>query len=165
MKKANLVIISLVLCMVFAFSAPFGAVALTEAQKKAINDKIASYQAENQKLAGEIAELKKEKNQQSAVLSALQKKISNIQAIINTYNAEINRINTVIENNKATISDREADIEEDKTEYRKRIRAIYMSAWDSSLKLLLGADSFSKFLQLRKLTESVSAKDKKFMEG
>lgn len=165
MKKANLAIISIILCMVFALSAPLGALALTDAQKQAINDKIASYQAENQKLAGEIAELKKEKNQQSAVLGALQKKISNIQAIINTYNAEINKINTVIANNKATISEMEADIERDKNEYRKRIRAIYMSAWDSSLKLLLGADSFSKFLQLRKLTESVSAKDKKFMEG
>ena len=165
MKRLKTVVVSLVLCVILAFSSSICTFALTDAQKKAINDKIASDQAENQKLAGEIAQLKKEKNQQSAVLGAIQKKISNIQAIINTYNAEINRINSVIADNKAKIAEREANIEQDKLEYKKRIRAIYMSQWDSSLKLLLGADSFSKFLQLKKLTEAVSNKDKKFMES
>ena len=164
MKKIKRVSVSVILCVVIAFSSSLGSLALTTAQKNAINQKIASYQAENQKLASEISKLKKEKNQQAAVLGAVQKKISNIQAIINTYNAEIDRINSLIAENKAKIAEREAEIEQDKTEYRKRIRAIYMSEWDSSLKLLLGADSFSKFLQLRKLTEAVSAKDKKFME-
>lgn len=40
-----------------------------------------------------------------------------------------------------------------------------MSEWDSQLKVLLDADSFSEYLQLQKLTEAVSAKDKKFMEA
>lgn len=165
MKRIKRTIVSLVLCVILAFSSSICTFALTDSQKKAINDKIASYQAENQKLAGEIAQLKKEKNQKAAVLGAVQKKISNIQAIINTYNAEINRINSVIDDNKAKIAERQANIEQDKLEYKKRIRAIYMSQWDSSLKLLLGADSFSKFLQLKKLTEAVSNKDKKFMES
>ena len=165
MKKSVMICTSLVLCITLAISSSLSSMALTAAQKNSINKKIANYQAENKKLNSEISQLKKEKNQQSAVLSAIQKKISNIQAIINAYNAEINRINTVIADNKAKIAAKETEIEQDKTEYKKRIRAIYMSEWDSSLKLLLGADSFSKFLQLRKLTEAVSAKDKKFMES
>ena len=97
------------------------------------------------------------------MLSALQKKISNIQAIINAYNAEIDRINSAIAENKRKIAEKEAAIEQDKLDYKKRIRAIYMSEWDSSLKILLDADSFSEYLQLQKLTEAVSAKDKKLM--
>ena len=162
MKKTAKIIFALALCMVLAFTSSVGSFALTKSQ---IEKKIAQYQAENKKLAEELAQLKTEKNQQSAVLSTLQKKISNIQAIINEYNAEISRINSVIAVNKQKIADREAEIAQDKLEYKKRIRAIYMSGWDSSLKILLDADTFSDFLQLQKLTEAVSAKDKKFMES
>lgn len=165
MKRTVRIIIAFALCCVLAVMPSMSSFALTTAEKNRINQKIASYQAENQKLANEIAQLKKEKNQQSAVLNALQKKISNIQAIINAYNAEINRINSVISDNKAKIAEREAEIAQDKLDYKKRIRAIYMSDWDSSLKLLLDADSFAEFLQLQKLTEAISAKDKKFMEA
>ena len=165
MKRAKKYIIAAILCISVLLNFSMSSFALTDAQKKAINDKIASYQAENKKLNAEITQLKKEKNQQSAVLNALQKKISNIQSIINTYNAEISRINSVIADNKAKIAEREAEIAQDKLEYKKRIRAIYMSEWDSNLKLFLDADSFSEYLQLKKLTEAVSAKDKKFMEA
>lgn len=162
MKNAKKVIVALLLCVSLA-CASFSSSALTAAEKNSINKKIASYQEQNRKLASEIAALKKEKNQQNAVLGALQKKISNIQAIINAYNAEIDRINSAIAENKKKIAEKEAAIEQDKLDYKKRIRAIYMSEWDSSLKILLDAESFSEFLQLQKLTEAVSAKDKKLM--
>lgn len=162
MKNAKKVIVALLLCVSLA-CASFSSSALTAAQKNSINKKIASYQEQNRKLATEIAALKKEKNQQNAVLGALQKKISNIQAIINAYNAEIDRINSAIAENKRKIAEKESAIEQDKLDYKKRIRAIYMSEWDSSLKILLDADSFSEYLQLQKLTEAVSAKDKKLM--
>ncbi|MBO4693714.1 MAG: peptidoglycan DD-metalloendopeptidase family protein [Clostridia bacterium] len=170
MKKTSRIILSVILCAVMALMPLSGALAAKKNKYQSLNksqieQKIAQYQAENKKLAGEIAELKKEQNQQSAVLGALQKKIGNIQAIINTYNAEINRINGIITDNKSKISSMEADIEQDKLDYKKRIRAIYMSEWDSQLKVLLDANSFAEFLQLQKLTEAISAKDKKFMES
>ena len=129
-------------------------------QAKSISpeNKIAQYNKENAKLKTEIESLKKEQNQQGAVLAAVQKKVANIQAIINTYNAEISRINGIIAENKEKIAAKEADIAQDKLDYKKRIRAIYMSEWDSQLKVLLDADSFSEYLQLQKLTEAVSAK-------
>lgn len=164
MKVTKRVIVALVLCVVLSVTSSMGSYALTAAQKNSINKRIASYQAQNRKLQNEITQLKKEKNQQSAVLSALQKKVANIQAIINTYNTEIDRINSVIAANKKKIAEKEAAIAEDKLTYKKRIRAIYMSEWDSSLKVLLDADSFSEYLQLQKLTEAISAKDKQLME-
>lgn len=170
MKRTLKVILCLALCSVMAFMPVSGAFAAKKNKYQSLtaaetNKRIAQYQQENQKLQSEITELKKQQNQQSAVLSALQKKISNIQAIINEYNAEISRINSVIAENKQKIAEKEDEIEKDKLEYKKRIRAIYMSGWDSSLKILLDAETFSDFLQLQKLTEAVGAKDKKVMEA
>lgn len=172
MKRTLKAVICLCLCAIMALMPLTGALAAksktnkyTSLSKSQIEQKIAQYQAENKKLQSEIAELKKDKDKQNAVLSAIQKKIGNIQAIINTYNAEIDRINGVINGNKETISAKEAEIAQDKLNYQKRIRAIYMSQWDSQLKILLDADTFSEFLQLQKLTEAVSKKDKKFMEA
>ena len=163
MKKIRRMIVAAVMCAVMVFATGVNTTGLTAAQKKNINSKIAAYQEENRKLANEIAKLKKEKNQQSALLDALQKKIANTQAIINAYNAEINRINGVIAENKKTIEAKQAEIEQDKLDYKKRLRAIYMSSWDSDLKILLGAESFTEYLELTKLTESVSKKDKQMI--
>ena len=160
MKVSKRVFVAVILCICLAFTSSMGTLALTKSQ---INRKIENYRSENSKLQKEISELKKDKNQQSSVLSALQKKINNTQAIINTYNAEISRINSVIASNKKKMAETEAKIESDKLDYRKRIRAIYMSEWDSSLKILLDANSFSEYLQLQKLTEAISTKDKQLV--
>lgn len=163
MKKTGRMIVAAVMCAVMMFATGINTTGLTNAQKNSINSKIAAYQAENRKLQNEIAKLKKEKNQQKAVLDALQKKIANIQAIINAYNAEITRINGVIAENKNTIEAKQAEIEQDKLDYKKRLRAIYMSSWDSDLKILLGAQDFTEYLELTKLTEAVSKKDKQLI--
>lgn len=164
MKNFKTVIVATVLCVCMAFTSS-GVYALTKAEQRAnIDKKIAQYNAANAELQKKINKLEKEKKAQKDIVDAYQSKINNIQAIIDTYNAEINRINSLIAGNKKKIADKEAEIAADKVEYKKRIRAIYMSEWDSSLKILLDANSFSEYLQLQKLTETVSAKDKIFME-
>lgn len=160
MKVSRKVFIAIILCACMVFTSSVGTYAVTRSE---LNDKIENYKAQNSKLQREISRLKKDKNQQGAVLNTLEKKIANTQAIINTYNAEIYRINSVIAANKKKMAETEAKMEKDKLDYRKRIRAIYMSEWDSSLKILLDADSFSEFLQLQKLTEVVSKKDKQIV--
>ena len=150
--------------MVLTSSVGYSPSALTAAQKNSIQQKISKYQSENKKLQSEITALKKEKNQQSAILTALEKKISNIQAIINEYNEEINRINGIIADNNKKIEEKKVAIEKDKLEFKRRLRSIYMSGWDSSLKILLSAEDFAAFLQLQELTEAISAKDRSFME-
>ena len=62
------------------------------------------------------------------------------------------------------IEKKNTEIENNKTAFKKRLRAIYMSNTGSQVQVLLGADDFSQFLELSQLTASVSAKDKKMIE-
>jgi len=93
----------------------------------------------------------------------VQKQIANITAQINRCNAEINSINSKIAANKAEINKKNKEIEADKLAYKKRIRALYMSDSNSTVRILLGSSTFSEFLQMSQLTASVSARDKQIM--
>ena len=77
---------------------------------------------------------------------------------------KLSEINNLITENETIISESEEKIEKDKAEFQRRIRSIYMSNSESRIKILLGAESFSQFLQLAQLTSSVSAYDKQIIE-
>ena len=139
----------------------FKAIAVTEQELQA---DIAKLQEEAKKIQAEIDRLKGQANNQQAVLNAVRKKISNTQAQITRCNQEIDKINSAIAANKAEIDKTNKEIEKDKYEFKKRLRAIYMSGTDSNVRLLLGAENFSEFLQLAQLTSAISARDKKIME-
>ncbi len=136
--------------------------ALTDAEK--LQADINDLQAQAKAIQAEINRLKSQANNQSAVLAAVRKKVANTQAQITRCNQEINKINSAIAANKAEIDKTNKAIEKDKLEFKKRIRAIYMSNTDSNVKLLLGAENFSEFLQLAQLTASISSRDKAIME-
>lgn len=112
----------------------------------------------------DIDRLKEQQASDEAVLEALTARINELSAKIQGYNNEINRINGIIEENNAEIERLRQETEADKLKFQKRIRAIYMSNSESTVKILMGAKSFSQFLQLAQLTASVSAHDKKLME-
>ncbi len=157
-------IVTLVLCVTVAAAASLSAAALTAAEKQEINNKIAGYREENKKLQQEIDSIKADKSKQATVLSSIRRKISNTQAIIDAYNSQIGGINKKIADNKAKIKENEKSIAKDKEDFKKRLRAIYMTSSDSNLKILLGAEDFSNFLQLSQLTSAVSSRDKKIIE-
>ena len=129
-----------------------------------LRDDIAALQKESQKLEAEIQRLKNDKKDQATILAAIQKKIANIQAQVLRCNKEINAINEKIAANKKEIDAKNTEIEASKLEFKKRLRAIYMSNSGSNIQILLGADDFSDFLQLSQLTASVSARDKRMIE-
>lgn len=129
-----------------------------------LRNEIADLQAESKKIEAEIQRLKNEKKDQSTILAAIQKKIANIQSQVLRCNQEINKINSKISANKKEIENKNTEIEENKLAFKKRLRAIYMSNTGSSIQVLLGADSFSDYLQLSQLTSSVSARDKRMIE-
>lgn len=139
----------------------FKTFAVTEAELQA---DIARLQEEAKKIQAEINRLKGQANSQQAVLNAVRKKVANTQAQIARCNQEIDKINSAIAANKAEIDKTNRAIEKDKLEFKKRIRAIYMSSTDSNIKILMGAENFSQFLQLAQLTSAISARDKKIME-
>lgn len=161
MKKYLKRIFTAFICVTVAVTS---SVYASAANASKLQSDLAALQSEAAKIQSEINSLKKQANNQAAVLAAIQKKISNTQAQIDRCNSEINSINSKIEANKAEIAANEQKIEQDKLDFKKRIRAIYMSNSDSNVRILLGAEDFSQFLQLSQLTSSVSAHDKRLIE-
>ena len=163
MKRIFRQLICLVVCMSIAVTA-FSVMALTQSEKDKLNSDIAALKEEASSIQTEINKLKADKADQGAILAAIRRKISNTQAQIDRCNSEIASINSKISSNKAAIAAKEAEIEDDKTAFKKRLRAIHMSNSDSSIQILLGAENFADFLQLTQLTSSVSARDKRMIE-
>ena len=163
MKRIFRQLTCLIICVCVAV-ASFSVMALTQSEKDQLNKDIAALKQEAGNIQSEIDRLKSEKADQGAVLAAIRKKISNTQAQIDRCNSEIASINSKISSNKAKIAAKEAEIEDDKTAFKKRLRAIHMSNSDNSIQILMGAENFADFLQLSQLTSSVSARDKRMIE-
>ena len=108
----------------------------------------------------QIKELNGQKNSQQKVLSALQSKINAVESQILAYNKSINSINSKIAANKAEIESKNKEIAADQLAFKKRLRASYMSNTDNSVRILLGAKTFSEYLQLSQLMKTVSLHDK-----
>ncbi len=161
MKKFARQFFACLLCFTLIFTCLHASTLTVSAD---INSDIADLQQKSKEIQAEINRLKKDKSNQSAILAAIQKKIANTQAQINRCNSEINSINAKIAANKAEIDAKNKEIEANKLAFKKRIRAIYMSNSDSSVKILLGAENFSDFLQLAQMTSVVSAHDKTIIE-
>lgn len=158
-------VITVVLCMAMVVTTSLYTAALTQGEKDKLNSDIAALKQEASQIQNEINRLKSEKADQAAVLAAIRKKIANTQAQIDRCNSEIASINSTISANKAEIAAKEAEIEDDKFEFKKRLSAMYMSNSDNTIQILLGAENFTEFLRLSQFTDSMSARDKKLMEG
>lgn len=132
--------------------------------KSELQSNINELEAKSKKLESEISGLQGQINAQEKLKSAIEQKIAVVQQQINLCNSEISKINSTIAANNAEIEKKNQEIEADKLSFKKRLRAIYMSNYDSNVKVLLGAENFSDFLQLSQLTASVSARDKLLIE-
>ena len=132
--------------------------------KSELQSNINELEAKSKKLESEISGLQGQINAQEKLKSAIEQKIAVLQQQINLCNSEISKINSTIAANNAEIEKKNQEIEADKLSFKKRLRAIYMSDYDSNVKVLLGAENFSDFLQLSQLTASVSARDKLLIE-
>lgn len=134
------------------------------ASKSEIQQSINQLEKESAALEKEIKELQGEINSQQKLKSTIEQKIAVVQKQINLCNSQISKINSQIAANKAEIESKNAEIEADKLDFKKRLRAIYMSNTGSDIQVLLGAENFSDFLQLSQLTSSVSARDRLLIE-
>lgn len=132
--------------------------------KSELQNSISRLENQSKEIEQEIKNLQGKINAQKELKSAIERKIANVQAQIDLCNNEISKINSKIAANKKQIDKTNKEIEADKLAFKKRIRAIYMSNSDSNIKVLLGAENFSDFLQLSQLTASISARDKLLME-
>lgn len=164
MKNKLIRTLSVAICFIMFVTAVSVKMPVKAASQSQLQSDISKLQQQAKEIQAEINRLKKEANSQAAVLAAIQKQIANTQSQIHRCNQEINSINAQIAANNKQIDAKNAEIEKKKFEFNKRIRAIYMSNYDSSLKILLGADNFADFLQLSKMTESITAHDKAMID-
>ena len=145
---------SLMVCVMF-----LGAVTMcpaSAATASELRQNISNLEAQSKKLEAEIKELQGQINSQKAIKDKLQEKINLVQQQINACNSEISKINTEIDNNNKEIA-------QDKLTYKKRLRAIHISNSGSDIQILLGATTFSEFLQLAQYTSAVSKRDQKLI--
>lgn len=157
--------VSVILSAVFVFASVFSALPVSAAKSASqVQNEINQLEQQSKELEKQIAALSKEKNNQQAVISAIQKKISVVESQVIACNKQISSINAKISENKAQIDAKNKEIESDKLTFKKRFRASYMSNTESSVKILLGADSFSEYLQLSQLMKAVSSHDKALMQ-
>lgn len=160
-KIISLLLIMVCICGTYVATVPQVSAALSADEIKAEIDRLEKEAAD---LQDDINKLKKDKNEQVKLKNAIEKKMAIAQDEINACNRQIAAINKLIDENKAAIEANNKKIEKDKELFKRRLRAIQMSNTGSNIQILLGAKSFSEFLQLSQLTASVSAKDKKMME-
>lgn len=157
--------VSFILSVAFVFASVFSVIPVSAAKSASqIQNEINQLEQQSKALEKQIAALSKEKNNQQAVVSAIQKKISVVESQVIACNKQISSINAKISENKAQIEAKNKEIESDKLTFKKRFRASYMSNTESSVKILLGADSFSEYLQLSQLMKAVSSHDKALMQ-
>jgi len=159
-KIISIFMIAVCVCGTYVASAP----AVSAASASEIQAEIDRLEKESAALKAEINKLKNDINNQQKLKSAIESRMAVVQKKIDACNNQIAAINKQIDINKAAIEANNKQIEKDKELFKRRLRAIQMSNTGSNIQILLGAKSFSEFLQLSQLTASVSAKDKKMME-
>lgn len=111
-----------------------------------------------------LKDLKNRKAAQDEIKKGLDKQIAATQAIIDAYNEKISGYNSQINSKQKEIDDMNDKIAEDKQQFKKRIRAIYMSNTQSGAQILLGAENFADYLVLAQMAKSVTAHDKALVD-
>lgn len=162
MKTTKFISLLLSIVMLTLVFAQVPAFALTESE---IQSEIDALEKKQQELANEIKQLKQNKAEQNKIKNALDKQIAVIQQQIDVCNNEIDKTNKQIAANEAKIAEKRAEMNTAIFEYKKRIRAIYMSGSSGSgIEILLGAKDVSDFLLLSQATLNISRRDKRMVD-
>ncbi|MBO5852458.1 MAG: peptidoglycan DD-metalloendopeptidase family protein [Clostridia bacterium] len=158
-------IISLVMCFV-VFACCCYSVPVTAAKTATeLQQQIDKLEKEEKELEAELKSIKNDKAKQQQVKNNIEKKIANLQSQIDICNSKIESNNKIIAKNEASIADQKAEMEQIIFEFKKRIRAIYMSgSVAGGLEILLGADDFADFIALSQLTQNISRRDRKMVD-
>ena len=155
--------IAIILCFVmFVGASVIPASAKTASE---IQQQIDKLEKEEKELEKELNELKKDKKEQQKLKDKLDAKIANLQKQIDVCNEKIETNNKTIAKNEAEIAEQQAAMQKVIFEFKRRIRAIYMSgSIAGGLEVLLGADDFADFIALSQLTQNVSKRDRKMVD-
>lgn len=151
-----------------------------------VQDEISDLNDQQEQLKKEQAELKEKQEQLAKDLSAQQElkesyeqEIENVEEQLEIYQQQIDAVNkeidalddkisekeAAIDTKNQEIADKEAEIEETNEEFKDRLDAMYIAnSTNSTLSLLLGAQSFSEFLSATEVVKSISESDQKLLQ-
>lgn len=158
---------ALVLSAVFAvFSfAPFKTDALvTDADIKAMEDKIKNNEAAIKQYEQKIASLQKNLTSTTALKNELDAQIRVMQENIEDTNELITKYEELIANKNAEINARESEYSEDYGSFLEMMRVYHEDNVDNYLELILGADSFTDFLTQFERMSSLLALEQTLMQ-
>lgn len=174
-----------ILCLLLCFILAFTAVSVATPQMWASAATKEELQDQIDKLDGEIAsnrkkldELKKDQKKQKEYLDALEnqietveKKATNIQTQVQSIDKEIEKLNIEIKQITREIQQTEKDIVETENNIAStsdllsaKLRSAYMNGNESTLKILMGADSLASFLTRLEMMKRTSENDKKVID-
>ena len=158
-------ILTFVLCLVL-LSVSFNCVPASAGKTASqLQQQIEKLEKEEKDLENKLKELKNDKKKQQELKATLEKKISNLEQQIDACNDKIDANNKIIAKNEVEIAEKEAEMEQVIFEFKRRIRAIYMSGGNvAGIEVLLGAEDFADFIALSQLTENISNRDKKMLD-
>lgn len=181
-----------ILCILLCFTLMFTAIAMAipaikaeAATKTELEDKIDELDKEIAANKKKLESLKNKTESQKEYLETLEKQIEtveqkgiNLQTQISAVDAEIDDLNkklkqlgseiVIIEEDiiktQKSIKTTQKNIEESSEHLAERLRAAYMAGDESTLKILLGADSLASFLTRLEMMKRQSENDKKTIE-
>ncbi|MGN0486191.1 MAG: murein hydrolase activator EnvC family protein [Acutalibacteraceae bacterium] len=169
-------------CLVFSCP-PLSARAATKSELEA---QIEEYNAKIEANKKKLEELKNQKEKQQEYLETLEKQIADTKAKAQAYQTEINLIdgeidalnaklkqisneisiiNEKITATKKTIAETQQDIDDSAESMSARLRAAYMKGSESTLKILMGADSLAGFMTRLEMIKRTSEKDKETIKA
>lgn len=173
--------VSIILCLVLMFTAvaygipDFTASAATQSE---LEDKIDELDDEIAANKEKLESLKDDQEQQKEYLDTLeaqietveqkavsiQTQVETIDVEITKLNTEINQISREIKQTQKEISETQSNIESSKNLLSAKLRSAYMNGEESTLKILMGADSLASFLTRLEMMKRTSENDKKVIE-
>ncbi len=150
-----LIVLTMVTCVCF-----IGMVSVSADNISDTKEDIAELEEQSKKLESEIKRLKAQKADKITLRNAYQKQVNATQAEIDACNSLIVKYKKEIAKSEANIAKKNAEIDATKERFKKRIRSMHLNNSSNNVQILLGAESFSDFLVLSELSQSMSVQDK-----
>ncbi|MGN0115773.1 MAG: murein hydrolase activator EnvC family protein [Acutalibacteraceae bacterium] len=129
-----------------------------------LKNKISDYDDKIDAINDKIDSLEDDKKEASALAEALQEKIDNLENQISLVNRTIDELNARIDEAQDKIEAKEKEIDDAKDLLKQRLRAIYIAGSNSSLQVLLSAESFADYLAKSELMRGVTKHDTQLMD-
>ncbi len=135
-------------------------------------EKVEEYKAQQKEFDEQIKEteddIAREEENQKAIkkqMDTVQKTIQSLDEYISELQANIDDLNNQIEKTQELVDTKKAEIDTGISNFKKRLRAMYIAGNDSYTSIILGADDFYDILMKVELVKRVADHDNKVIDS